>query len=284
LKYDHTDSGCPVKDSIQMIVNGRPNLETNLQLDSQCNTFSKLTLRAKVNGTSNPNIIWEGEYVYRNILNLDSIPFNSSESVKNYTIKYSYQDPYTTCESFDSTIVSVQAQASLNIMLDTLRSVYDSIIPLRAEGVFVNEILWSTAGDGNFTSNNKLLTQYKQGTYDKKIGGSILYLESRNNGACRVVKDSLILEIFPLSLKQNEFNSIKIYPSPTAANFSIELPHDFTLGTLRIVGLDGKLVKEFMVNKDNRIFTEDISSIPTGIYFIELVSKEGIYNGKIMKR
>ena len=284
LRFEHTASGCPTKDSIQLIVNGRPDLESNITIDTQCNTTGFLSLKARVNGQVNSSIIWEGKNVIGRNFWINQIKFDSLESLKNLKVRYSYRDPFTTCENFDSINIVVQAKADIDIVLDTLRSAYNTLVPLKANSFSNNGILWTTTGDGTFNEKYNLNTEYNQGTTDKSKGGTILYATSIANGPCKEVKDSLLLEIFPLSTNNNELNTLKIYPSPTASNFSIELPQSFNNGTLRILGIDGKIVKEIDVVKNQSIFSTDISTIANGVYFIELLSQKDIYKGKIVKR
>lgn len=295
LRFNHTASVCPTSDSIQMVVHGRPNLEDNILLDTQCNTTDTVCFNAKVYGQFNNTVRWEGEHLkgygyyyakkcFGMLFFPSELKSDTASVFTKFKLKYSYQDPFTTCESFDSTEIVVQDQARIQITLDTLRTPQDLSVPLKAVSPNNNGIRWSTNGDGSFKDKENLNTDYTQGTMDKSIGSTMLFLETTNNGPCKAAKDSLILEIFPLNIKDNNFNALNIYPSPTASNLSIELPSDFTSGALRILRIDGKLAKEYDVQKNNGIFTEDISSIPTGIYFVELVSKEGIYKGKIMKK
>ena len=75
-----------------------------------------------------------------------------------YVLKYSYQDPGTKCESFDSTTVVVQAQPSINILLptDNMGLCEDGTFILNSENEHAgNGILWSTVGDGTFVDAGK---------------------------------------------------------------------------------------------------------------------------------
>ena len=205
LKYEHVLSGCPTSDSIGITVNGRPDLEAGILLDTQCNTTPSLNLSAKVYGSANNAVVWEGTHVSGSTF----LPTNvmsdtaSSDFVGPYVLKYSYQDPFTTCESFDSTEVVVQVQPTINILLPTDNQglCEDDVFILNAESTFDNGILWSTPGDGSFVDASSLNTEYNHGPDDKAAKGVTLAIETLPYGpACPAVNTSVDILIHPKPL------------------------------------------------------------------------------------
>ncbi len=78
------------------------------------------------------------------------------------------------------------------------------------------------------------------------------------------------------NLKQ-EFNPIEIYPNPTKNNFSIKNQSSrIGIGTLRILDLNGVVVREEKINKTeiNFEYQMDNINIAPGAYFVELSIKE----------
>jgi gliding motility-associated-like protein len=184
-----------------MIVNGRPDLQSGIELDTQCNTVPTLALRANVSGSYDPSVVWEGIHVTgTNFLPINVQSDTAQDFNGPYVLRYSYQDPFTTCENFDSTSVVVQAQPTINILLPTANMglCEDGIFLLNAESEHDNGILWSTVGDGGFVDAGSLNTEYNHGSGDKANKGVSLKIETLPYGpACPAVNTSVDVLIHP---------------------------------------------------------------------------------------
>jgi len=79
----------------------------------------------------------------------------------------------------------------------------------------------------------------------------------------------------------NEINSsskIEIYPNPASNTLSINAPQHSAIGILNI---QGKLIISMAANSNST--TIDISSLPTGVYFVKAVTGKGVVTKKFIK-
>ena len=77
----------------------------------------------------------------------------------------------------------------------------------------------------------------------------------------------------------------KIYPNPAKNNCTIMLPDNLSSTKVNIVNVHGITQKTNYTVKDQQIELTDISLLPKGIYFIQLLDTEGnaISQSKLMK-
>ncbi len=69
-------------------------------------------------------------------------------------------------------------------------------------------------------------------------------------------------------------NNIHVYPNPTSGIVNIEFGKDIQAATVRIVDIQGQVVSEDQVS-GIRQRQYDLSALPKGIYFLQVVSDEG---------
>ena len=72
---------------------------------------------------------------------------------------------------------------------------------------------------------------------------------------------------------------VKLYPNPTSESFCISGFEDNA--ALRLTDISGKVILAKQVS-DNEIIP--ISSLPKGIYIVELITKKGIIEKKLLKK
>jgi len=72
---------------------------------------------------------------------------------------------------------------------------------------------------------------------------------------------------------------VKLYPNPTSESFCISGFEDNA--TLRLTDISGKVILSKQVS-DNEIIP--ISSLPKGIYIVELITKKGVVEKKLLKK
>jgi hypothetical protein len=65
---------------------------------------------------------------------------------------------------------------------------------------------------------------------------------------------------------------LSIYPNPAQNSFKIELPNDMDAGKISIFNFQGQLVYEQCI--DNASLTFDVSTIPSGIYQVQLTAND----------
>lgn len=71
---------------------------------------------------------------------------------------------------------------------------------------------------------------------------------------------------------------IEVYPNPVSNQLNIDATQ-FSLREVRIINNTGALIKEITTDL-NQI---DVSDLPSGIYFINLVGEEGSVNKRFVK-
>ena len=80
-----------------------------------------------------------------------------------------------------------------------------------------------------------------------------------------------------------EFSSLKISPNPANDHFVLKKPINKE-GTLSIVDVSGKLVKEVKLEDDlNESVNVNVSELPAGVYQIYFGSNNQYYHGKLIK-
>lgn len=87
--------------------------------------------------------------------------------------------------------------------------------------------------------------------------------------------------------QSHTFNDILIYPNPAKELLNIKLTrnNNNTSGTIKIIGLDGKVVftRSYSFPDLADDFNLDISKLPSSMYFVELKSSEGFTMAKLIK-
>ena len=76
--------------------------------------------------------------------------------------------------------------------------------------------------------------------------------------------------------------SIKIFPNPGTTQINIELPNDNPYRSLQFMNIFGQVcLQQEITGPANTI---DINAMPTGVYFVKLVAKNGVQVRKIIKQ
>jgi len=64
--------------------------------------------------------------------------------------------------------------------------------------------------------------------------------------------------------------SLKVYPSPSAGRYKVEIPDGFLDGNLLVIDLNGRIIKKQQITRGTLSVDIDITSFSSGYYFIEL--------------
>ena len=75
--------------------------------------------------------------------------------------------------------------------------------------------------------------------------------------------------------------SFTIYPNPSTGNFTLSFNQEVENGSVQVLDYTGKIILEKNSLESNMIF--DISNIPSGLYFVKVVSANGISMEKLIK-
>jgi len=86
----------------------------------------------------------------------------------------------------------------------------------------------------------------------------------------------------PLGISEIKALKVLVYPNTAQQKVSIMLPFSGNAdGSLALYTVEGRKYLEQEINQPK---TElDISSLPSGMYFLKVISKEGIGTGKLLK-
>jgi hypothetical protein len=110
-----------------------------------------------------------------------------------------------------------------------------------------------------------------------------VYTCTMTNECGTTVTMNLFINVDNLSVSYDDYfkNKIKLYPNPTQNNLNIELPKniDVTIKSIKIANSLGQLVCE----QNNPNTTINVSQLQSGIYFINLTTNYGNWNGKFIK-
>ena len=200
VKLTDTSSGCPVSDSTEIIVNGLPNIQIVVP-DTVCSSTAPFELNNVL--PSGPVGKWSGPGVTGR--NFDPGISPKSKQYEGPTqVKFEFTNPLTGCSSSDSQTLLIQSQPEVDI---TTPSPYQQCegkdFSLIATKQWANTTLWTKNGDGDFSADGQLATDYKHGLNDTAINGLngkvILTISTRKEGVCPIDKDEidLIIEPYP---------------------------------------------------------------------------------------
>ena len=93
--------------------------------------------------------------------------------------------------------------------------------------------------------------------------------------ACGVVADTVY---FTVGMEDLNLTSLRLYPNPTAGQFTVEFSHlDAEDVTFRVVSLTGAVVSQHMRHAEAGVVREsfDLSKTPAGVYLVEVQTTTG---------
>jgi hypothetical protein len=75
---------------------------------------------------------------------------------------------------------------------------------------------------------------------------------------------------------------IAVYPNPTEGKVIVEIPDLNTKGTIKVMDVTGSLM--FIRELNDKKMKMDLSSLPSGIYYLKIYKGDKLFIGKILKR
>jgi hypothetical protein len=73
-----------------------------------------------------------------------------------------------------------------------------------------------------------------------------------------------------------------VYPNPVHQNVTVLLPSSGNVSaSIELYSVDGRKYLEQMISQPKAEL--DLSALPSGMYFLKVLSKEGIMTGKLLK-
>lgn len=73
---------------------------------------------------------------------------------------------------------------------------------------------------------------------------------------------------------------LRVFPNPTSYEVNINAPVD--IEQLRVVSIQGRLIQTQVINSPTH--TLDMSTLPSGVYQIQLINKDGVVNRQVVKQ
>ncbi len=129
---------------------------------------------------------------------------------------------------------------------------------------------WTFTGGSPSTSTEQspIITYNTAGTYKVTLTASNMY------GNNTITKEAYIV-VYPTDVNNLSTNNIYTYPNPVKDNLYVSCSEDFSL---KLYSLDGKTIYR---NKNQRVV--NLSEFESGIYILEIETKEGKYLDKLIK-
>ena len=232
FRYVNVRTGCPVQDSIDLVVNARPQLALD-ELDTVCVNSGTIELNDQVTNPSlaaflagGPETGWVGDGLTASTFDPTSVVTPNATQALYGPFKFvaTYQNPATLCINNDSIDVMVQATPSVTI---------NNTLPFEAcEGeTFTLDatteragggITWSTSGDGTFDDLSSLGAVYTPGADDIVNYGNTLTIttnqpDSLRNCPVATADIDIAVHAYPVF----EFGAVDSGCTPVTADFSV---------------------------------------------------------------
>ena len=232
-RYVNVTTGCPVKDSVEMIVSARPQLAV-IDLDTICIDAGLVDLAALVT-TPNAGIFnaggpltgWSGNGVTGSTFDPAAVvTANVTDPLYGPFVQtVVYQHPNTLCVNNDSVDVMIQVAPVINITTPLPAEACEGLdfnLTATAERAGAG-ISWTTAGDGTFDDNASLTPVYTPGTADDLAYGTTLTITSNQPDYLRhcpaaTADINLNIHAYP----DFDFGDFDSGCTPVTANFSVD--------------------------------------------------------------
>ena len=85
-----------------------------------------------------------------------------------------------------------------------------------------------------------------------------------------------------LGVENVKNNTLTVYPNPISEEFQIKLNNQQKVTSLKIIDVNGRIVKNITPNSSNRMY--QLSNLKSGIYFLFLETDKGRFKKKIIKK
>lgn len=120
-------------------------------------------------------------------------------------------------------------------------------------------------------------------TYENTTGASGTFQVLLSNGTCNILSNPLITSITDNPLYDHH---VAVYPNPFQTNFTAEYHSGYTGSiSFQVIDIWGRvlLTKQNHKNEERIVFSEDLSAITPGIYFIRVVAGNETVIRKLIK-
>jgi hypothetical protein len=233
-----------------------------------------------------------GTYTY----SWTSIPPGYTSGIQNPVVSPTASTQYVahvsdgTNTTTDTTEVLVTSPPTASAGTDTTYCVDVPEIPLNGTATGASSVLWTTSGDGTFSSATSLTGFYYPGTNDKSTLSVHLTLTASPVSPCASPAASTRNILFdPCGVGVQNMNdnlfSFSLRPNPSNGTFCIH-SSGMKKGevTIRIMNLNGKVFLTESVAANGGSFSHDmdLTGFVKGVYFVRIETGEGVKTGKMI--
>ena len=168
-----------------------------------------------------------------------------------------------------------QRPNQLEFMIKTDK-IYNTFLDGGYVTIYLYDSLFNYVDDINIdvTQNTKSWVKYTQGLNLKGIKYYLIEIglfDATKNGGTYAMFDDFMFSTKPVSVLEQQAETIQIYPNPSSSFFKISSSKD--IRSVTIWNNVGQMVKVYNVSQSS---TFDISDLPIGLYLIKIESKEGV--------
>ncbi|MCX6280364.1 MAG: T9SS type A sorting domain-containing protein [Bacteroidetes bacterium] len=230
----------------------------------------------QLNATANGGT---GSYTYT----WTSVPagFNSSQQNPTATpvvdTKYFVHVSDGTNSVNDSVLVTVQAAPTAAAGADTVVCLDVTQVPLSGTASNTSTVLWSSSGDGTFSSTSTAQSLYYPGTADKAAMSVNLTFSVTGIGVCNTMVNSIKHLGFMVCDWVPDINrddlSFSVWPNPSSGRLTLSLKRN-TLSPVRIQvsDLTGVIRYREQLDQQDLSITRSLNleNLPSGVYFLKI--------------
>lgn len=270
LKCTSDASGCPVSDSVEVLVNGLPIVRIDVP-DTVCSNSDAFNL---TNIIPAGNVgIWSGPMVTN-----DSLFPSLSPKLKKFegpfSIKYTYTNPITSCTSSDSQKILIKTAP--NVILQV--AVTKILGKFYVRPYLIGSLLDTTNDVFNWTfSNGKSSNHFYPGLMEFADSGDYTVSVSISDGLCSYsTQKNFRVDYKALGIDRLE-SKILVYPNPANDVLNLELKTD---GEISITNVQGKTMMVHQMKAGQQKL--DIKNLPTGIYTLTFKNDRGEYQSQVI--
>ena len=203
------------------------------------------------------SVLWEGNYY---------------TSAGAYTANY---QSISGCDSIRTLNLTQSAQPTPTIVGNTNCDLYSSntyYTPPTTGSTYT----WNTENGDILSQNSNSVSIFWLSTGLGKVK-----LVEKNSLGCE--SDTIVLEVNVGTTGLNsvsETGEISIYPNPATDNVELRVDNSLLNSKVEIINVSGKIVEQFKIQK--LISNIDLSKEERGIYFVKIISENGVYTQKLI--
>lgn len=211
IYFDVDGNGCPVRDSVSIIVNPIPRV---VAPDDRTICFDSLSWELPYRGDT--SFVWTIDG------NVDQDGYFSPGTIgeggvgRHELIMY-YRDPFTGCTNNDTMYLTVQDTPWIQIIPSKPLCAGEPVV-VQCTYANAGGVQWSSATGGVFTAPNDTITTYYPTPTDITNGYFFLTVSTTGNGVCNLDLDTLTYTIYPIP--QPMFTAPAQGCSPVTVNFN----------------------------------------------------------------